>query len=557
MRKMPKLLFIIPLIVITSFGCKKKNNSSSSEDPIVVDINPKFSLESGFYDEDTKLYLECEKGYDIFYTIDGSTPTTNSVLYTNGITLKNISNKDNVISMVENISNLDIYYPTNKIDKCINLKAVAIDKNGGTSDIIEKTYFVGIDNENLPVVNLSMSYEDLFDYQKGIYVKGKIFDNSPETVYPEQHEANYTQKGREWERKCRFSYFDENKEFKFTQDIGVRIHGGWSRAFSQKSFNLYARKEYSGTKSFKIPFFGGNSLSTCMLRSGGYRDTFFTKTRDSLNQDLSDKYKFDNQKSYPVSVFLNGEYWGIYNLQQRFTDDYVEEKYSIDNDKVIIIQNDEIDEGVESDLILYEQLKQFFIHGDFSSQEVYNQVSDYIDVDEFIEYMSTELYVGNIDWPGNNVRLWRSRTVGDHAKEDGKWHFMMYDTDDSENMVPSKCSPSSNPFLNANHWKYGPLDENCILGLMLSKLLENSTFKTLFKSKITNDIGNTFSVENVSAYLNNKSALLRTPMVKYYNRFVSNDSNTYNEQFFDSEIDKIGSFFETRYDNIATFVGEL
>lgn len=554
--KTSKLLFVVPLIVLTSFGCKKKNNSSSSGEPI-IDINPQFSLESGFYNEDTKLYLESAKGYDIFYTIDGSTPTTNSVLYTNGITLKNISNKDNVISMVDNISNLDIYYPLDKIDKCINLKAIAIDKSGETSEVIEKTYFIGIDNKNLPIVNLSMSYEDLFDYEKGIYVKGKVFDNSPETVYPEQHEANYTQKGKEWERLCKFTYFDGNKDFKFTQDIGVRIHGGWSRAFSQKSFNLYARKEYSGSNSFEIPFFGGKSLKTCMLRSGGYRDTFYTKSRDSLNQDLSKKYKFDTQDSYPVIVFLNGEYWGIYNLQERFSDTYVEEEYGIDKGNVIIVENDEIDEGKDSDISYYNDLREFFQNGDFSIEETYNQVSNYIDIDEFIEYMSTELYVGNIDWPGNNVRLWRSRAVGENSKEDGKWHFMMYDTDDSENMVPSKCSPTSNPFLNSNHWKDGPLDEDCILGLMLSKLLNNDAFKARFKDRIINDIGESFSSENAQTYLTDKTNLLKEPMVKYYNRFVSNDQTIYNQDYFQAEIDKIISFFSLRKSNMISFVDEL
>ena len=121
------------------------------------------------------------------------------------------------------------------------------------------------------------------------------------------------------------NFEDIDKEYEFDQTIGVRIHGGWSRAFNQKSFNLYARKEYSGTKTFEKPFFDTEKLQSCMLRSGGYRDTFVTKVRDSLNQELSKNEMFSVQNNYPVVLFLNGEYWGIYLLQERFTEYYVEE----------------------------------------------------------------------------------------------------------------------------------------------------------------------------------------------------------------------------------------
>ena len=97
-----------------------------------------------------------------------------------------------------------------------------------------------------------------------------------------------------------------------------------------------------------------------MLRSGGYRDTFATKIRDSLAQDFSVNEKFATQRNSHTIVFLNGEYWGIYNLQERYSDNYVDEHYGIKKKNVLIIKNDEIDEGNEEDYHLYEELMNFF-----------------------------------------------------------------------------------------------------------------------------------------------------------------------------------------------------
>ena len=455
------------------------------------------------------------------------------------------------LTIKPNISSLDVYYPTEVVDKCSLLKAVAINKvTHQKSDIYQYNYFVGYQNKvgysHLPIITMNLNDDDLFDYDQGIYVTGRIYDESVHEGYPETYDANYHQKGKSWERVSNFKYFGSNRSLEFEQSIGVRIHGGWSRAFNQKSFNLYARKEYDGNSTFKKAFFNDIHAHSLMLRSGGYRDTSLTKIRDSLNMDLSQDELFDIQRSTPVILFLNGEYWGIYNLQERYSDNYVEEHHEdVKKKNVLIIKNDEIDEGKEEDFHHYEELVSFFENNSFISDEAYSSVSNYIDVNEFASYMSTELYVGNIDWPGNNVRLWK-----DVSKSTSKWHFMMYDTDDSS-AIHSKCLVDVDPFLASSHWKSGPLESTCILGLMLSKLIENESFKTLFKQTFMRIGSQNFSSERVQAYLNAKKALLRTPMVRSYQRFVN---NTYDEDYFDSKVEIISNFFTNRYEYAITYL---
>ena len=507
---------------------------------------------SGFYNSGFDLMFDVPDGYEAYYTTDNTDPTEQSIKYDGPIRIEDVSSKYNFYSLMPNISSLDVYYPTELVDKCSIIKVVAFNKINKTySHPLCLNYFVGYQNKsgylNMPVISLDINDEDLYDYEKGIYVTGKIYDESPHEGYPETYPANYHQKGKEWERKAYFKYFDSAKTMELEQNIGVRIHGGWSRAFNQKSFNLYARKEYSDTSTFGYQFFDDINAHSLMLRSGGYRDTALTKVRDSLDQDFSVNEKFDIQRSMPVIVFLNGEYWGIYNLQERFSDNYVSEHHDVSKKNVLIIKNDEIDEGEESDYHYYEELIDFFQSTDLSVNANYELAKDYIDMEEFASYMSTQLYVGNIDWPGNNVRMWKD------IKNDSQWHFMMYDTDDSSGILSYKCGYDIDPFLKSSHWKSGPLESDCVLGLMLSKLITNASFKALFRSTFIRIGQEVFTSTKVNSYLNNKQALLAEPMVKNYKRFVN---NSYNEDYFDNQIEIIRNFFNHRYDYAISFLNE-
>ena len=512
------------------------------------------SHKNGFYNDSFSLELTAPKGFDIYYTLDNSLPTANSLRYSAPIQIEDASTKPNYYSMKPGISSLDVYYPEELIDKCQNVKAVAINPTSNeVSDIYEYTYFVGFQNKSgysgLPIIEMDVSEDDLYDYEKGIYVTGKIYDESPHEGYPETYPANYHQKGKEWEKQATFKYFNESRELEFEQNIGVRIHGGWSRAFNQKSFNLYARKEYDGNSTFKKAFFSNINAHSLMLRSGGYRDTTLTKVRDALDHNLSVDERFSVQQSFPVILFLNGEYWGIYNLQERFSDNYVHEHFpDIKKSNVLIIKNDEIDEGKDEDFHYYEELVNFFESNSFSDETKYLEAQTYIDVEEFAQYMSTQLYIGNIDWPGNNVRVFK-----DISKQNSKWHFMMYDTDDSSNILPSRCNANIDPFLKAPHWKSGPLETDCLLGLILSKLIENQEFRTLFRTTFIRIGSENFSPTRVNAYLDAAKSKLSEPMNNNYKRFVN---NTYDSLYFQDKVEVIKTFFANRYTYAIGFLDE-
>lgn len=543
-QKLLPLCFSL-FIVLTS--CHKQD---------LINDNGPFLLshESGFYDSSFTLTLSKTKNYDFHYTLDGSEPTLDSPTYIDGIEINNPSNIENKISNITNISSLDdVYFPNFNVDKCQIVKIKGFSKVDESVIEEERIFFVGLEDKyysNLPIISLNMSYDDLFDYEKGIYVLGKTYDEGIKEGYKETYPANYNQKGKEWEREAEFSYFDENHSFRFSQKIGVRIHGGWSRAFNQKSFNLYARKEY-GNKTFLEPFFDNTLNKTVMLRNGGYRDNIVTKLRDPLVHDMSVNEDFEVQRSKPVIVFLNGEYWGIYNLQERFADTYVEEHYSVDKDNVIIMESNELDEGIESDVDIYNEMIDFFKNHDLTNDDNYQIATSLIDINSFISYMSSELIAGNIDWPVNNLRMWRARenTNSNNKYENGKWRFMIYDTDDSASII-SKCSYDSDPFINSSHWVGGPLDENCTIGLLFTKFIKNEKFKKQFKDEFYRIANNNFT-SSLFDYLDRKEQLLKSPMVMFYKRFVSLNLDSI---YFSNEVNNIKTFYEKRIPVVLSYL---
>ena len=216
----PKIFFLVSLLLIASCSGKKPQETSilisTSDDEPVYSDHLVFDHESGFYDKSFNLQISGPKDYSIFYTLDNSDPDEKSERYNGPISIMDNSNNPNVYSLKQNISSLDVYYPTDLVDKCVNLKVIGINTlTNERTDVSHLIYFVGYQNkngyENMPVISLTVNDDDLFDYEKGIYVTGKIYNESEHTGYPETYPANYHQKGKEWERPANFKYFDENK----------------------------------------------------------------------------------------------------------------------------------------------------------------------------------------------------------------------------------------------------------------------------------------------------------------------------------------------------------
>lgn len=395
---------------------------------------PEFSLEGGFYYGSQMIELSADEGLDIYYTLDGSEPDQESIYYTEPILLENPTGVENVLSARIDISNKDKYRyaPEVLMDKINVVRAITVDAEGNKSDVITHSYVIDIQDEseyqNLMTVSLCTNPDNLFDYETGKYVLGSQYEEYIEAYIAEHGEEpkkeeirpNYWLQGRTTEMPASVEIFDENRDLILKQDVGIRIRGNATRELPQKSFGIFAREKYSGTDSFATDIFGDEfKYHRLILMSD--RDS--TKVRHEVHAELLKDRDVNTQRFVRCNVFLDGEYWGVYSLAEVYSEEYIENHYGIPKDEVIF-----------NDGLLPEELSILCENYEsLSAEELYDELIQKIDVDSFIDYYASMLYIDSYDWLPHNGQMWRSATVSeDNPYQDGKWRWMVYDTETAE-----------------------------------------------------------------------------------------------------------------------------
>ncbi len=418
---------------------------------------PTFSEKSGFYGTDFELTLSASDHTEIYYTVDGSDPTNSETaqLYTGTIEVRDRTEQLNIWSVYAEDENspqsvcLGVGYkqPTFNVDKATVVRAAAKSADGIFSDVISRTYFVTTGNleqyKDMMVVSLATSPDSLFDPETGIYVTGnkyinwkKSADYDPsKSVWDSSLPTNYYSKGREWEREASVSVF-KNGETVAEQDMGIRIKGASTRNGAQKSFNLYARNDYGASK-IEYPLIEGNyakdgtlieKYDSVCLRSVSDE----VRLRDGFsNKLIADRENITTQSMQQCAVFLNGEYWGLYEMTEKFSDYFIESNYGIDKKDVAMIKNGELEEGEQVEYDNFMQFVNTYSKKNLTVPANYQTVCNYIDIDSMIEHYAAGLYLGTYDWPNYNYGVWRSTgtEIPGNAYSDGKWRFISFDFD--------------------------------------------------------------------------------------------------------------------------------
>lgn len=511
---------------------------------------PTFSLPSGFYENTIEVEIFAKKGLTIYYTLDGSKPTTNSLKYEEPLSLTDATTQENRYSMKKNISTLgDVYTPEYKIPKINVIRAIAVDKSGICSNDVYASYFINFNNrygfENTYMLSITTDPNNLFSDELGIYVLGKRFLNSQDFVRDEFWQynipTNYGSSGKGWRRPVKLELFDKKQRLVASQMGSISIHGNWSVAFNQKSFNVYSVDD--DTEIFPGVF--DSKSSSVMLRAGGYRDLYSTKFRDVLNQMLVADRAITIQRAVPCQVFINGEYWGLYNLQERINNGLISSTYNVNENNLVILKNTTVVSGESEDYKLYSDILDYVSKNDLSLDENYQQVCEWIDIQSYIDYYCFQIYVANCDSVSNNYALWRTKNIVDNEYGDGKWRWILYDTDDSLGMVPGHTDVDIDSFI-AGQWFVSPLND-----ILFSSLIKNQNFQKQFK-KTFYEIGQSnfhFSVSNKEV-LELQDIYMPATIVSHH-RFMNPD---YSQAEYISEVKTIQNFLENRSQYIYSYM---
>lgn len=544
-------------------GSGTEEGTQQAEQQIPEEIE--FSKKSGVYEEEFSLKLSGKKG-KIYYTLDGSNPcdSDSRIEYKEEIAIGNRDGEENVISATDPVlfDGVNVEWDEDKgeyvstlkvpdkdeVDKITVVKAVVEKEDGSYCPVQTQSYFTGkmadhiegieesckAAGTSLAVVSISMEYKDLFDEEKGIYVKGNKFKeslkkyqetkeiNSWEAVeISRRQDANYKQRGKAWERPAHIDYFESNgkdTECKLQQDCGIRIQGNYSRSDLQKGFRLCADEIY-GQKNFEYEFFGEDALNDngepvgrykkLVLRNGG-NCAFTTKYSDTYWQSLVKDLACETQASRPCIVYLNGEYWGLYILQEDYNDNYFQETHGVDDKAVIAYKGDaetyqigyKLDEGEipsgEGVSYYFQDLLDFYDeHEDLTQKEDYEAFEKLVDVDSVRDYFAVNVWVNNKwDWPGKNWTAWKVSTVDEsNPYADGRWRLCFYDLDFGG--VSGAGEAYTNTIKEDNYQEYGLLDKNTgnPVVLMFAYLMTNEEFRQSFAERLDYLSENNFKKE--------------------------------------------------------------
>ena len=470
---MKRCLWLIGFVLFTVYFAKAQNDT-------VI-----FSVPGGFYEEvfQLKLYNFFQQNH-IRYTINGNRPTAQSPLYEGTMTLDYSKYSTSHIYTIQ-ISPDDLVYVPDSVQHCIVIRAAVFDNNDScVSKVVTNSYFIkelGCDTHGLPAVSICADSLDLFDYESGIMVPGSLFD----TLDPVQT-GNYYMHGKEWERQINVEFLEVTDNSGINQICGMRTHGNRARRQPQKGLKIYAREEY-GKKRFKHRFFENSmrdSFKHLVIKP--YSSLYpFSGIQDYICSQAAIDLGLESGLSRPVVLYLNGEYWGIYFLQEKMDERYLEDHFNINLNHCMIVGNwyglaeygglvDEDGNNIE-----FVEMMNWLETADLSQDENYQFFCSLVDIDDFMDYIILETFVANDDWPANNMRCWKVNG--------SRWRWMFFDGDAAFNNY--SLDPFANPipldvFGNATYTGNYTWPSSSSATLMFRKCLENEGFVFRFENRI-------------------------------------------------------------------------
>ncbi len=505
MKKITEAAILAIMCAVSAFAAEAEPAPSA----------PELSHGGGVYS--SAITLEISGEGNIFYTTNGDEPTIKSALYTKPLLIE---------GDFASPRSVQGYVAQEQVPQGVTVRAAAISDSGEMSEIVTETYFIGEVCEfyELPLVNITVDSYDLWSPHEGIYQNYNYEHNVP----------------------AYFEYFTKDGEAGPERAVEVKVSGHGSRSSAKKSLRLYFNKgDTSAGKYLEyniIPDARKNSEDSSPVTKFGkitmrISDWSGSNLRDPLAQRIASFTRADIAASEPVALFLNGEFWGVYECREQYDERFVQHHYGVDNDDVVFLDRDwtlspetlvlpdtgraytdklEYSSGPEDSnkngylgqsyyREQWDYVKSLAEERDITDDKVYAEFCANVDVDNYIDFLITYIYAGNDDWPGNNFKLWRiteEKLDSSIYGADGKWRFMVHDFDIS--------------FENANHEtlylsaleKGAPTDARHpeFATAMLGGLLKNEDFRNEFAQRTMAYLSTAMSKENINSLVDGLAA---------------------------------------------------
>ena len=363
---------------------------------------------------------------------------------------------------------------------------------------VTRSYIQTYNEYTIPVVSIVGDERYFTDPMWGIDIKGQ---NGIPGNGDDDQPKNWNQP---WDRPVNFSYISPTDGMLFNQDVNVSISGGWTRSSSPRSMKLKSNKVFDGLNHLDYVFFPQKPYirsKTLLVRNGGndvysgsrFMDPALTTIIQRSGIDL------DVQSFVQVVEYVNGKFKGVLNLREPNNDKFVYANFGYDDEEIDMFENSTFKNGTAE---VYERLVGLSEH--INDAGVYEEVKTMLDIDEFTNYMAAELYIGNDDWPENNVKAYRSQ-------KDGRFRFVCFDLDYALNEWGRSLAT-----LNDYEW----VD---MVKLFLN-LLQHDEFRRKFIDTFCIMGGSVFERERATAIVDELADAMR-PMSQYDGKLPDNSAN--------------------------------
>lgn len=429
------------------------NNASTTYTDTL--ISPDFSFSSGVYEDAFTVNITHPNpptNTKLVYTLDGSTPTFNSSVY-----------------------NLPISVTTTTVLRA-QVYPLTTDMELLPSDNTVATYLFNV-NHTTPIVLITTD-------QTNLYGPAGIFDNYNSDWLKPAHAAYLTE--------------ESGHPLAFETNTAIRPDGGagGSRAQPQHSFRLSFAHAALGEKPVEYPIIPDRPSRTT------YSDVYL---RNGSNQYLSLPYKDASQvrmmsegtnnyySSYrPASVYINGQYFGLYELREKFNKEFFEVHDGAKPDSIELLSlsyfYNLVLRALEGNAGNFWNSYDSFIALNPTDSNYFTQADNFFDLKHYTDYIIGESWMGNVDWPGNNIKIYRS------DKTQNRWRFALIDLELS--MQPNGWTSCTD-----NHIRYMlDGDPNIPYINIWLRSITNEVYRNYFINRYADQMNTSYKNEKLQAF---------------------------------------------------------
>ncbi len=443
---------------------------------------PVFSLTPGFYPGPQTLALSSpDPNITIRYTTNGNVPTNTSTQYTAPIA----------------------------INATMVIRAAAFSGSPGIAPSFSETnsYFINANHHHLAVISVaSPDYSNLF---------GGVYDEIATSL----------------------EFFDSLGQQQFEMEGDIRGHGNDSWAYPQKGMRFYTRDDYGYANNIDHQLFESSprqEFDVIILKAGG-SDNFpggfntgllTTHMRDVFAQTLSQKHNLnlDERSWEPCVIYINGQYWGIYEIRERIDADYASYYYNQDPDSVDMLAfwgGLTVEEGSDAE---WNSLYNFMTSNNLAIPANHDYVDERLDLMSLIDYFILNTYLVNTDWLNWNTAWWRG-----NSNPGVKWRYRLWDEDNIYNLGQNYTGVATTTYLNdpCDPTTLFPMDPDIAHTAMITALMADSVFEDLYINRYADLLNTTLDCDTLLNHLQSIIDRLAPEMVQHSARWGGSPINWY------------------------------